>query len=120
MTKEAEKIAYEIKGLLDQIMGLVDQLAAMSTGQRIAKKHSKATIPASSKKGAAGGISMLIEEGFFDKPQDLSAVIGRLEQIGHYHSKSTVAMNLLNLVKRRIFNRIKDNKTKNWLYVIRR
>lgn len=113
MNKEALKIAEEIKQR-------ADQLAAMASRGASAKKQSKQISSAISKKGAAGALSVLREEGFFDKPQDFSAVMDRLEQIGHYHSKSTVAMNLLNLTKRRIFNRIKDKKTKNWLYVVRR
>ncbi|GAG80702.1 unnamed protein product, partial [marine sediment metagenome] len=39
---------------------------------------------------------------------------------GHYHKRTAVAMNLLNLTKRRILNRFKNKETKNWEYVIRK
>jgi len=113
MTNEREKIAEQIKTL-------VDQLAAMSTRQPATKRVSKRGGDGANKKGAAGGISILIREGFFDKPQDLSSVMAGLEKTGRYYAKSTVSMNLLNLKKRRIFNRIKNGKTKNWQYVLRK
>lgn len=110
MTKQAEKIAQQIKDL-------VDQLATMSKGQTPSRKQFRGRKPSTGKKGAAGAISVLMEEGFFDTPQDFPAVIARLEQIGRYYPKSTVAMNLLNLSKRRTLSRIKDSKTKKWRYV---
>ena len=114
MTKEAQKVAEQIKNL-------VDQLAAMSIRQPGNQKFfPEVGKEATKKKGAAGALSILRDEGFFDKPQDLAAVMSRLEQVGHYHPKSTVAMNLLNLTKRRTFSRIKDNKTKQWQYVLRK
>jgi len=113
MTKKAQEIAGQIKNL-------VDRLTSMATGQSTSKEPSKPIKATGSKKGAAGGISVLMHEGFFDKPKDLSAVMERLKEIGRYYGKSTVAMNLLNLTKRRSLNRIKDSKTKNWQYVSRK
>jgi len=112
MRKDVQKIAEEIKQL-------VDQLVAVSTaGPSVGKDFVKAkTRP---KKGSSGALSMLIEEGFFDSPKDLQTIIGRLQEIGHWHPKPNVSMNLLNLTKRRIFNRLKDNKTKKWQYVLRK
>ncbi|MCJ7786632.1 hypothetical protein MUP06_00215 [Patescibacteria group bacterium] len=108
MKKEAQKIA-------DQIKQLVDQLAAMATA-----KSSVGKPLAKAKKGASGSLSMLIEEGFFDSPKDLPTIMSRLEEIGHWYPKPTVSMNLLNLTKRRTFNRLKDTKNKNWKYVLRK
>ena|SRR3989304_7180091 len=112
MTKEIQKIAYQIKQL-------VDQLAVMATAKS-SNSHPLAKTAPKPKKGAAGAVSMLIEEGFFNSPKDLSTIMSRLEEIGHWHSKPTVSMNLLNLAKRRIFNRFKDKETKQWKYVLRR
>ncbi|MBA7636384.1 hypothetical protein ES703_44002 [subsurface metagenome] len=113
MKKEALQIAEQIKQL-------ADQLAAMASGAPLAKKPTRQLIPAIGKKGATGAIAILIEEKFFNTPRDLPAVIDKLKQMGRYYPKSSIAMNLLNLTKRRIFIRIKDNKTKNWQYVLRR
>lgn len=110
--KNAQKIAEQIKEL-------VDQLVAMSSSVPQGLKFSPQTKP-KVRKGASGALSTLIEEGFFDSPKDLAEIMSKLQQIGHWHKKPNVAMNLLNLTKRRIFNRIKDNSTKKWRYVIRR
>ena len=112
MKKEALKIAEQIKQL-------VDQLVEISTAKTQGGKPSIQAKP-KAKKGAAGGLEMLIEEGFFNSPKDFPAVIVRLQEIGRYYSKPTVAMNLLNLTKRRTLHRMKDNETKKWKYVIRR
>lgn len=111
MKKTAQEIAKEIKEL-------VDQLAVMSGAAPSAAKSSVQAKP-QAKKGASGALSILIEEGFFDSPKDFSATMGKLKEIGQWHHKPTVAMNLLNLTKRRIFNRFKNAKTKKWEYVLR-
>jgi len=110
--KDAQKIAEEIKQLVDQLteMSINEPSAGKVSGQ-VKSKH---------KRGASGALSILIEEGFFNSPKDLSAIMSRLQEIGHWHKKPNVSMNLLNLTKRRTFNRIKDTKTKKWQYVLRR
>lgn len=114
MTRNAKTILSEIKKLtveLEDALNLEpDSPLVMGNTQR------SATLP----KGAIGAIHMLIEEGYFNEPKDVSAIMERLKEIGHYHGKSTVAMNLLNLTKRRTLNRLKDNDSKNWEYVIRK
>lgn len=112
MKRDAQKIADQIKQLVDELATMTN--AKSSVGKPLAKATTKA------KKGASGALSMLIEEGFFDSPKDFSTILGRLEEIGRWYPKPTVSMNLLNLTKRRIFNRIKDTKTKNWRYVLRK
>ena len=112
MKKDAQKIAEQIKRL-------VDQLAGMSL-DRPAPGNVPTKVKAQKKKGATGAITMLIEEGFFDSPKYLSEIMSKLEEIGHWHKRTAVSMNLLNLTKRRIFNRIKDKQKKKWRYVIRR
>ena len=113
MKKEAQKIAEQIKDLVDQLVVLCGE-------QPSGKKPSKRVKPPKRTKGASGALSILIEEGFFNKPTDLPAVMSRLEEIGRYYPKTSVSMNLLNLTKRRTFSRIKNNKTKKWQYVLRR
>lgn len=112
MKKTAQEIAKEIKKL-------VDQLASISSAENSAGKPSVKVKP-KAKKGASGALSILIEEEFFDTPKNLSAIMGRLKEIGRYYPKTTVSMNLLNLTRRRTFTRMQDNKTKKWLYVLRK
>lgn len=108
-------MAKHIDELVAQIKKLVDELATLSSHTTSSHKQK---FP-SSKKGAAGAISMLIDEGFFDSPKDLQSVLEKLKEIGRYYPRPLVSMNLLNFTKRRVFNRLKEGK-KNWHYVIRR
>ena len=108
-----------VEGIVKEIKELVDQLAAMTvTKSSVSKSSVKVT--AKAKKGASGAISILIEEGFFDSPKDLPAVMGKLQEIGRWYPQPNVSMNLLNLTKKRTFSRIKGTKTKNWQYVLRK
>ena len=114
MKQDAQKIANEIRELLDQ-------LVAMSTGPKSDGQRSKKTKLVATKKGAAGALSMLVtEECFFDRPRNISAVMGKLKEMGRYYPQPTVAMNLLNLTRRRVLSRFPDKKTKGWQYVVRK
>lgn len=112
MKKDAQIIA-------DKIKNLVDQLAALSAGQSRGKLLQQSK-PTSIAKGASGALSTLIEEGFFDTPKDLSSIMEKLQEIGRYYPRTTVSMNLLNLTKRRILNRLKGKETRKWQYVLRK
>jgi len=112
--RDPKIIINEIKDLLDE-MG--DSLGIKTGHGQIAKKTK---IDTSSPKGALGAINMLIEEKFFDTPKEISEVIEKLKEVGHYYKSTAVAMNLLNLTKRRVLNRFKNKETKNWKYVIRK
>lgn len=105
-----------IQKIAEQIKNLVDELVAMSINEKKGKKQNIAT----PNKGAIGALSMLIEEGFFDEPKDISIIMEKLKEVGRYYPNTTVSMNLLNLTRRRVFNRLKDKDKKNWLYVLRK
>lgn len=109
------------KIIIDEIKGLLDELGSScgvkSSRGKITSQMSKSI---ASPKGALGAINILIDEKFFDVPKEISAVMERLKEIGHYHKRTAIAMNLLNLTKRRILNRFKNKETKNWEYVIRK
>jgi len=102
--------------LVAQINKLVEELASLSS---VTTHTPKQKFPPS-KKGAAGALSMLIEEGFFNSPKNLQSVLEKLKEIGRYYSKVLVSMNLLNLVKRRVLSRHQEGKSKNWHYVLRK
>ena len=112
--RDPKIIISEIKKLLDELGG---SLGIKTDHSQITKKTK---VDTSSPRGALGAINMLIEEKFFDTPKEISAVIEKLKEVGHYHKSTAVAMNLLNLTKRRTLNRFKNKKTKNWEYVIRK
>ena len=110
---KSQKIIGQIKALLEEL-AVVTEKNASSTSESEGPVHSTIT------KGCSGAIKMLTDEGFFASPKDIATVMSRLEEIGRYYPQTTVSMNLLNLAKRRTFNRIKNKDTKNWLYVIRK
>jgi len=107
-------IINEIKGLLDE---LSSSFGVKPSRDKITSQTSRSI---TSPKGALGAINMLIGEKFFDVPKEISTVMKKLSEIGHYHKRTAIAMNLLNLTKRRILNRFKNKETKNWEYVIRK
>ena len=113
MTKQTDELVVQIKKL-------VDELAELSYRRSPLVEHRANKERTSSKKGAAGAISMLIEEGFFNSPKDLQSVLDKLKEIARYYAKGLVSMNLLNLTRRRVMNRIKEGGNKSWKYVIRR
>lgn len=113
MKEEAKKIGEQIKDL-------ANHLVAMASSQPVDKKKLKRIGISTATKGASGALSLLINEGFFDSPKNLNLIMEKLKEIGRYYPKPTVSMNLLNLTKRRTFNRIKDKKTRNWQYVLRK
>ncbi|MFA7677721.1 MAG: hypothetical protein WCY34_06100 [Candidatus Omnitrophota bacterium] len=113
MQNKAQKIAEQIKHLLDE-------LVVLSGEKPVSKSNTKIKTEKPSRKGASGALAMLTDEGFFDSPKEISVIMEKLREIGRHYPQTTVAMNLLNLTKRRIFNRLKDKGSKNWLYVLKK
>ena len=112
MESRAQKIAEQIKNL-------VDELVAMSNDRHKGKQIKKQGV-ATTTKGAIGALTMLTEEGFFDTPKDISAIMEKLKEIGRYYPKTAVSMNLLNLQRRKVFSRLKNKDTKKYEYVLRK
>ena len=113
--KNPKEILSEIKGLVDELELFIDDNPSINTKKGVKRRYPSTKTP----KGALGVINMLLDEGFFDSPKEIASVMKKLKEIGHYHNKPAVSMNLLNLTKRRILNRLKD-KGMNWSYVVRR
>ncbi len=112
MKREVNEIVADIKMLLDELID--SREAKISPLNKLTKKK-----PVSIK-GAIGAVKTLIDEGFFDTPKDLGKILERLKEIGHYHPRPAVSMNLLNLTKKRVLNRLKSSGSKNWQYVVRK
>ena len=113
MKNTPQKIVNQIKSLLDELVATTEGKSNLKTS---VKQRSVPIIP----KGASGALKILTDDGFFDTPQDISKIMEKLKEIGRYYSQPSISMNLLNLTKRREFNRIEDKETKNWLYVVRK
>jgi len=110
---KSQKIAEQIKLLLDELVVLAGEKSTT-------KSNDRGEVAKITRKGAAGALAMLTDEGFFDSPKEISAIMEKLKEIGRHYPQTTVAMNLLNLTKRRTFNRLKEKGSKNWLYVLRK
>lgn len=107
MKKDPYKIAEQITSLVNELI----ELAGHPITAKSQKKEAKGTV---------GALNLLINDGFFDTPQPLTAVMNKLQEMGRHYPKSTVAMGLLNLTRSRVLVRLKNTKTKNWEYVIRK
>jgi len=107
MKQDPSKIA-------EQIITLVNELVELTGRPTTAKTQKKEA------KGTVGSLNLLISEDFFDTPQPLTVVIDKLKEMGRHYPKSTIAMGLLNLTRSRVLVRLKNTKTKNWEYVVRK
>ena len=104
-------IITEIKNLLDGLEKMLGGTAPTKTPQKYPTVKDK--------KGAMGVIHSLIEDGFFDSPQTITAIMNELKTIGHSsYKQEAIAMNLLNLTKQRTLKRTKDQGTKKWKYFV--
>jgi len=115
MTRNPKIILSEIKDLINELEKMIGGVSSTHT-----KSSSKQSSPTTTPKGALGAITMLLDEGFLDTPKGISQIMEKLKQIGHYHKRPAISMNLLNLTKRRVLNRFKNKETKNWEYVVRK
>ncbi|MCR4324493.1 MAG: hypothetical protein NUV69_02305 [Candidatus Curtissbacteria bacterium] len=107
MKKDPSEIARQIVSLVYELA----EIAGSPTTPKLQKKETKGTV---------GALNILIGEDFLNSPQSLIAVINKLQEMGRHYPKSTVAMGLLNLTRSRVLVRIKNSKTKNWEYVVRK
>ena len=70
--------------------------------------------------GLAGGIRMLMVNGFFDQPKAIAEIINELNREGYYNTHAGVASTLLTTFvgKQKTLTRIKQGKV--WAYVKRK
>ena len=113
MHRDQKTILLEMKKLINELE--LTMAGRLPNHKKQVQKKLPSTVV---HKGAIGAINILIEEKFLDTPKTLDAIMQKLKEIGHYHKKQTVSMNLLNLTKRRKLSRFKNKKK--WEYVIRR
>jgi DNA invertase Pin-like site-specific DNA recombinase len=110
-TMDARQIIKKINGLLSQ---LEKKMESQDTGRGVYPSK-----PAGmAKKGPAGLISTLLDDGFFEEPRELQAVLNKMREMGHSYSRQSIAMNLLNMTKGRILSRTKSKSTGTWQYII--
>ncbi|NIP62105.1 MAG: hypothetical protein GWN01_11990 [Nitrosopumilaceae archaeon] len=101
----------KIKALEERIKKLEKEVFGPS------KRKSKSS---SKYKGLVGGINLLIDNGFFNKPKLVTEVKDELNREGYFHSIQSIDTILRrDLVKRkRTLNRVKEDGV--WQYAIRK
>ena len=113
----------DVKKLTENIISQILELAELA-GANIKVKPNKTQHSIKETKkdtsGATGGLRILVDEGYFDDPRQLPAIIERLKQEGRHYSNATISMGLLNLVRERILIRFRDKGDKKWKYIIRK
>ncbi len=86
----------------------------------IFSKKDVAKISKKSYKGLAGGIRLLIDNGFFNEPQSVKEIMAELKREGYHNSQAGVASTLsVTFIKsQKVLNRIDENKV--WKYMMRK
>ena len=71
-------------------------------------------------KGLAGGIRLLIDNGFFNTPKSLNEIINELKREGYHNSKAGIASTLSETFTKsqKVLNRLQEDKV--WKYVLRK
>lgn len=111
-------IVVRLEGTAEEISAVVRKLQGMPKGApEPTRRHStKDQKPSrTSRPTLIDLIGSLIDGGFFaKKPQDLAAVKGALEAMGHHYPVTTLSGVMLNHVRRRQLRRFKQDKR--WVY----
>jgi predicted nuclease with TOPRIM domain len=105
----------KIKEMLEEHERRLSKLESLFTSKKEVVKDTKKRY-----KGLAGGIRLLIDNGFFSSPKDLNEIIAELKREGYYNSKAGVASTLSETFTKsqKVLNRIEENKV--WKYVVRK
>jgi hypothetical protein len=102
---------------LDKLEARVDSLEKALSIEGVEKP---AAAKSAAYEGLAGGIRMLMANGFFDQPKAIAEIISELNREGYYNTHAGVASTLLITFvgKQKTLTRIKQGKK--WAYVMRK
>jgi len=106
-----------IEGDTAEVAAVVNQIQAVHSP---AKRGRRTNLVGETKRdqkkreSAKDHITLLKEEGFFDKPKSLSEVAKKLEESGHLYPVTTLSGIVLNLVQKRLLARVK--REGKWMY----
>jgi len=111
---EIEKLEKIIQSHEDRISKLEKQITINPT-----KSKSEKTEKKSDYSGTSGGIQMLIDSGFLNKPKSSKEIHDEMKREGYYKSVKNVDGTVRNVfVKKKILERFKVDKI--WKYVVRK
>jgi len=107
-----------MKDLLERIEKLEARVSSLLEAQR--RPSGKPTLGREEFKGLAGGINLMIKNGFLNTPRLVGEIQKELERLGYYHQAGAIrtALNRDFMKKKQILTRIM--KDKKWHYVIKK
>jgi len=107
-----------MKDILERLEKLEARVSSLLEAQR---RPSEKPMPVKEEfKGLAGGISLLIKNGFLNTPRPVGEIQKELERLGYYHQAGAIrtALNRDFMKKKQILTRImKDAK---WHYILKK
>jgi hypothetical protein len=114
--------AFEV--LLAYFIGVenVSQKHNIMTAVSLSGANERGTKPIESAqnfKGLAGGLNLLISEGYFASPKDSSEILAELARNAYHYPRTSLPKTLQQFMKNRILTRIKSAEGA-WKYVIKK
>mgnify|MGYP001597735902 CR=1 FL=1 len=105
----------EIKKIIDDHENRIKKLEEIIFSRKQTGKTTKKDY-----KGLAGGIRLLINNGFLNEPKSVKEIMSELKREGYHNSQAGVASTLsVTFTKsQKVLNRIDENKV--WKYVLRK
>lgn len=105
----------EIKKALEELDARITKLESAMTLDENKGKLSKASYS-----GLAGGLRLLIDNGFFDQPKTIDEIIAELNREGYYNTHAGVAstLSMTFVKKQKTLTRMKEGSK--WAYVKRK
>lgn len=105
----------EIKKTIEDHENRIKKLEAIIFSKKDVTKVSK-----KSYKGLAGGIRLLIDNGFLNEPKSVKEIMAELKREGYHHPIASLSKILsVNFTKnQKLLSRIKEDKC--WKYVLRK
>ena len=121
MTKNNDSKLLKILENIEQRLSKIEQFLLSEILEKSPVLKTKTTsIKSKSYEGVTGGIQLLIDNNFFNKPKSMREVFDELNREGYFYSLQSADTTLRRIfvVKRKILTRIMVDKI--WKYVIRK
>ena len=114
-----EKILEKLEKI-DRRLELIEKKLFHPESNVLSQKTKSTSSPKKKDVGTAGGIELLIDQGFFEKPKSMKAILDELKKEGYFYPVTSIDASVRKnfFAKKKILTRIKEGKV--WLYVTRK
>jgi hypothetical protein len=106
-----------IEGTEKEVAGIVSAFENMSNVTQFKDERNKKNIVKKEQKKRATASDLIVtlkEEGYFDKPKNLTEISSKLEEKGHVYPVTTLSGVMIGLVQNKLFGRKKVEGK--WVY----